>query len=211
MLPLVRLAPRLAVRIGGMVAAFGLIAGFGSVAHANEPLSPNSPTGNYAWQFRSADQRAVAAAVEDMRLRQNARGYGPATLYQNFYNGTVVGGDLTQADCTIYATASGNTSGVTATGTVSSPSLLNSPQVGASTVGNATDGIQTGGTAQPSQGNASSTLTSGVSGTSSTLTSGTINAGGGQLSQVLNQNQANTNSPQTATVANSQACRFVGR
>lgn len=198
--------------VGATMLAFAVVPMVvAGVARANEPLSAYSPTGNFAWQFRAPNERAVRAAVEDMRLRQNARGYGPATLFQNFYSGTTVAGDLVQADCGIQATAVGNTSGTSATGTVSSPSLLNAPQVTAATSGNVTDGVQTGGASSPTQGNTGSTLSSGVSGTSSTLTSGTINAGGGQLSQVLNQAQTNTNSPQTAHVANSQACQFVGR
>lgn len=199
------------MRVGTSAVVVSLVFLAAGPVSANEPLSPSSPTGNYAWQFRTAGERAVRAGIEDMRLRQNARGYGPASLNQNFYNGTVVGGDLTQADCTIYAIATGNTSGASASGTVSSPSLLNAPQVSAATSGNVTDGTQTGGTTQATQGNTGSLLASGVSGTSSILSSGTIDAGGGQLSQVLNQAQSNTNSPQTATVANSQACRFVGR
>lgn len=172
-------------------------------AFANEPISANAPTGNFAWQFRSANERAVRAGIEDMRLRQNAGAFGPASITQNFYN--------TSLDCVLSSSAVGNASNTTAAGTVSSPSLLNAPNVAAGTYGNIRDGLQGGGTSTATQGNAGSNLTSNVSGTTSALTSGTIDAGNGQLSQVLNQGQSNTNSPQSSMVSNSTACQVVGR
>ena len=174
-----------------------------------QPVAANEWSGSYAWQFQSAGQRATAAAIADMIERRRHGGYGPATLTNNNFFGQYVGGDA--ISCGITATATGNAGTTALTGTSSSPNLVNQPAVSASTVGNAGGGLQSGGTSTSQQGNSGSQLSSGVSNTSTALTSGTINAGGGTVSQVLNQTQTNTSSPQTASVTNSQACRFVGR
>lgn len=180
------------------------------VALVAQPLGANEIGGNFAWQFRSAADRAVGAQALDMMLRREAGGYGPASLTQNYT--TNFAGD--QVNCSVNATALGNSGSAGTTGAASSPALGNTPSIFAQATGSslASQGL-TGSLASPlnaTQTNTTSPQSAAVTGTTSQLTANQLQAQGGTLTQALNLTQGNTASPQTANVNNSTACARAG-
>lgn len=166
----------------------------------------NEIGGNYAWQYRSVAERTLALQQLDLMMRRNAGGYS------NFYNSThntYVAGD--QVNCSVAATAAGNTGTTSASGSSSSPTIGNTPSILAQATGSslASQGWPTGGAIAPlnsTQGNTSSPQSAAVSGTTSSLDVANLQSSGGVLTQALNSAQTNTSSPQTATISGSTAC-----
>lgn len=170
------------------------------------PLRANEIVGNYAWQFRSVGERTLGLQQLDLMMRRNAGGYN--SFYNNTYN-TYVAGD--QVNCSVSATAAGNTGTSSASGSSSSPTIGNTPSILAQATGSslASQGWPSGSSVAPlnaTQGNTSSPQSASVSGTTSSLGVSNLQSSGGVLTQALNSNQTNTNSPQTASVAGSTAC-----
>lgn len=186
-------------------AALSLLA-CAAVAMLAAPASANEITGNYAWQFRGVGERTLSLQQLDLMMRRNAGGYN------NFYNSnsnTYVAGD--QVNCSVSATAAGNTGTSSASGSSSSPTVGNTPSILAQATGSslASQGWPSGGAVAPlnsTQGNTSSPQSAAVSGTTSSLGVTNMQSSGGVLTQALNSRQSNTNSPQTASVAGSTAC-----
>lgn len=177
---------------------------------AARPLAANEIGGNFAWQFRTASDRAVAAQALDMMLRREAGGYGPASLTQNYT--TNFAGD--QVNCSVGASAIGNSGSAGTTGAASSPSLGNTPSIFAQATGSsvASQGLS-GSLSSPlnsTQTNTSSPQSAAVAGTTSQLTANQLQAQGGTLTQALNLTQGNSASPQVATVNGSTACARAG-
>lgn len=177
-----------------------------AVALLATPAYANEITGNYAWQFRGVGERTLSLQQLDLMMRRNAGGYN------NFYNSnsnTYVAGD--QVNCSVSATAAGNTGTSSASGSSSSPTIGNTPSILAQATGSslASQGWPSTGAVAPlnaTQGNTSSPQSAAVSGTTSTLGVTNMQSSGGVLTQALNSRQSNTNSPQTASVAGSTAC-----
>lgn len=170
------------------------------------PAGANEIGGNYAWQFRSVGERTLSLQQLDLMMRRNAGGYN--SFYNSTHN-TYVAGD--QVNCSVSATAAGNTGTSSASGSSSSPTIGNTPSILAQATGSslASQGWPSGGAVAPlnaTQGNTSSPQSASVSGTTSSLGVSNLQSSGGVLTQALNSTQANTNSPQTATVAGSTAC-----
>lgn len=170
------------------------------------PAGANEIGGNFAWQFRGVGERTLSLQQLDMMMRRNAGGYN------NFYNSThntYVAGD--QVNCSVSATAAGNTGTSSASGSSSSPTIGNTPSILAQATGSslASQGWPSGSAVAPlnaTQGNTSSPQSASVSGTTSSLGVSNLQSSGGVLTQALNSNQTNTNSPQTAAVSGSTAC-----
>ena len=170
------------------------------------PANANEIGGNYAWQFRGVGERTLSLQQLDLMMRRNAGGYN--SFYNSTHN-TYVAGD--QVNCSVSATAAGNTGTSSASGSSSSPTIGNTPSILAQATGSslASQGWPSGGAVAPlnaTQGNTSSPQSASVSGTTSSLGVSNLQSSGGVLTQALNSTQANTNSPQTATVAGSTAC-----
>lgn len=196
-LGLPRLAQRAAISCSLACAVIAVLA---------TPASANEISGNYAWQFRGVGERTLSLQQLDLLMRRNAGGYN------NFYNSTnntYVAGD--QVNCSVSATAAGNTGTSSASGSSSSPTIGNTPSILAQATGSslASQGWPSTGAVAPlnsTQGNTSSPQSAAVSGTNSTLGVTNMQSSGGVLTQALNSRQTNTNSPQTASVAGSTAC-----
>lgn len=174
--------------------------------------SANEIGGNYAWQFRSATDRALSLQQLEMIQRRAAGGYGPSShTYNTFINGD-------QVNCSVSSQAVGNTGTTGVTGASSSPALANTPSIFAQSTGSsvASQGFPSagGGTlASPlnsTQTNTSSPQSASVSSTSSALNSTGMNSSGGTLTQSVMSSQGNTSSPQTASVLGSTACGQAG-
>ncbi|NKC33394.1 hypothetical protein [Falsiroseomonas selenitidurans] len=194
--------PRTFGRLPQVGLVLGLVIGLAPTA----PVLANEIGGNYAWQFRGVGERTLSLQQLDLLMRRNAGGYN--SYYNNTYN-TYVAGD--QVNCSVSATAAGNTGTSSASGYSSSPTIGNTPSILAQATGSslASQGWPTGGAVAPlnsTQGNTSSPQSATVSGTMSTLDAANLQSSGGVLSQALNSAQTNTNSPQTASVAGSTAC-----
>lgn len=174
--------------------------------------SANEIGGNYAWQFRSATDRALSLQQLEAIHRRAAGGFGPSSYYYNTY----INGD--QVNCSVSAQATGNTGTTGVTGASSSPALANTPSVFAQATGSsvASQGFPSagGGTlASPlnsTQTNSASPQSANVSSTTSALTSSGMNSSGGTLTQSTTNWQGNTSSPQTARVQGSTACGQAG-
>ncbi|WP_304808106.1 hypothetical protein [Falsiroseomonas sp.] len=169
-------------------------------------VAANEIGGNHAWQYRSVADRALALQQLDMMMRRNAGGYN------NFYNSThntYVAGD--QVNCSLAATAAGNTGTTSASGSASSPTIGNTPSILAQATGSslASQGWPSGGAIAPlnaTQSNTTSPQSAAVSGTTSRLDVASLQSTGGVMTQALNSAQTNTNSPQTAAVSGSSVC-----
>ena len=185
---------------------------------------------DHSWQFQTPQDMANLATVATMMQLQRGGYYDsfkPANTTNNILNTTNI---EKQVNCSVGASAVGNsgTNGMTAS--ASSPSISNSGSTGASSLGNTstnsiggepknfvlastsggtpgntlTGGAPSGGTLSNGQTN-SGAQNSSVSNSPTSISSGTVSAGGGTSSQVLNSSQSNT-AGQTASIANSQAC-----
>jgi hypothetical protein len=189
------------------VAAAGLVL-VAVPSHANEPGS------NLGWQFMGPAARSVGVSTLDLMSRQNG---GYFNQWQNNYTyntdnstTTVYGGG--QTNCTLSTTAIGNTGSPTGYSSTASPSVASSPSTSAYAAGNQASGSTTGGggnltaplnTVQDSYG---SPVGASVSGAVSSAGVGQLNSGTSTSSQILNNNQSNTASPTSSSVANSSAC-----
>lgn len=172
----------------------------------------NEIGGNYAWQFRSVADRALALAQLEAMARRAAGGYGSSNNYYNTY----INGD--QVNCSVSAQAVGNSGTTGVTGAASSPALANTPNIFAQATGSsvAAQGFPSAGGGSlnaplnSTQTNNSSPQSASVSATTSALNSSGMNASNGRLSQSVLNTQGNTSSPQTATVNGSTACARAG-
>ncbi|MFA6114188.1 MAG: hypothetical protein WC729_09345 [Sphingomonas sp.] len=161
-----------------------------AIAAAPAPVFANNHGESLAWQFKTSTDRANQAAVLDL-IEKRRGGYYAAPIYNTNI--------ARQYNCSIAATATGNSGAQTA--------LANSPSVAGATstaTGNAnatTIGDGHGGaTVDGSQSN-SGAVSSGVTGATVTNVHGTA-------SQALNSDQANSGN-QTASVQDSRACAFA--
>lgn len=190
------------------------IAGFGMLALvAASPATANEIGGNFAWQFRTPAERAVALQTLDLLARQRAGAFRQESY---FFQNTYVAGD--QVNCSVAANAVGNTGTTTSSGSASSPSVGNTPSIFAQATGSsvAAQGFPAAGGGSLSaplnstQSNVSSPQSAGVTGTTSSVGVNGLSASSGQVTQALNSTQANTGSPQNASVAGSTACGQAG-
>jgi hypothetical protein len=161
-----------------------------TIAIAPAPVLANNYGESLAWQFKTSADRANQAAVLDM-IEKRRGGYYAAPIYNTNI--------ARQYNCSIAATATGNSGAQTA--------VANSPTVtGASSTATGNDSMTTVGEGHGSavidgaQTN-SGTVSSGVTGATVTTVHGTA-------SQALNSDQTNSGN-QTATVQGSNACAFA--
>lgn len=184
----------------------------GITVSAISGAASNEIAGNYAWQFRSVADRALALATLEAMARRAAGGYGTSNNYYNTY----INGD--QVNCSVQAQAVGNSGTTGVTGAASSPALANTPNIFAQATGSslAAQGFPSagGGTLNTplnsTQTNNSSPQSASVSATTSALNGSGMNASNGRLSQSVLNSQGNASSPQTATVNGSTACARAG-
>jgi len=163
---------------------------FGTAVAAAGPASANNLGENSAWQFRTPADKANQAAVLDLIARRRS-GYYAAPIYTTNI--------ARQVNCSIGASAVGNSNGQS--------SVANSPSVSGATstsTGNANtanvDAGRGGGSSSSTQGN-SGQIVSGVTGGTETWVRG-------DARQALNSSQSNSGS-QSASVRNSNACSFA--
>jgi hypothetical protein len=167
-----------------------------------------------AWQFRSANDRAVRAGTVDLIERKQAGQY-QAPVY-NVTNTTNVAGD--QINCDVVATTVGNTGNAMNTGQSGAPSVLNSPSVTSTATGNTSagdaggplNGGGSGGTNSVSttQGVTDSTQSSNVGTTDLGGVSGSVGGSQSDLTQSADNAQSIRSSPLNATIADSAACSW---
>lgn len=161
-----------------------------AMATAPAPVLANNYGESLAWQFKTSADRANQAAILDMIERRRG-GYYAAPIYTTNI--------ARQYNCSIVATATGNSSAQTA--------LANSPTVtGATSTATGNDSATTvgdghGGAAIDGAQTNSGTVSSGVTGATVTNVHGTA-------SQALNSDQTNSGN-QTAAVQDSRACAFA--
>lgn len=160
-----------------------------AIAVAPGPVLANNYGESLAWQFKTSADRANQAAVLDM-IEKRRGGYYAAPIYNTNI--------ARQYNCSIAATAIGNSGAQTA--------LANSPTVtgatSTATGNNSTTSVGDGhGDAAVDGGQTNSgAVSSGVTGATVTNVHGTA-------SQALNSDQTNSGN-QTATVQGSSACAF---
>lgn len=202
-----------------------LLSGAGIVALFGSALSPAHANGwleSRPWQFETSADKANKAAVVDLIERKKGGYYDS---WKTTVNNNVVNNNTTviehQTNCSVTATAVGNTGSNSMSGAASSPNVTNTSSNNANTTGNSnSNGVnQTGpggvvldnNSATPvtivdtNQSNNGSSLGSDVTNSASNSASGPIAANGGTVNQALNSNQSNTGT-QSASVANSTAC-----
>ena len=161
-----------------------------AIAVAPGPVLANNYGESLAWQFKTSADRANQAAVLDM-IEKRRGGYYAAPIYNTNI--------ARQYNCSIAATATGNSGAQTA--------LANSPTVtganSTATGNNSTTTIDDGhGDAAVDGGQTNSgAVSSGVTGA-------TVSNVHGTASQALNSDQTNSGN-QTATVQDSRACAFA--
>lgn len=183
-----RSCPRSVARSSPRSFAF-VAAAFAIGLVAAGPSSANNLGENSAWQFRTSADKANQAAVLDLIARRRS-GYYAAPIYTTNI--------ARQVNCSIGASAVGNSNGQS--------SVANSPSVSGATstsMGNsnsATVDAGRGGGSNSTQGN-SGQIVSGVTGDTETTVRG-------DAWQALNSSQSNSGS-QSASVQNSSACTFA--
>lgn len=201
---------RLFTGVVGAASALALLAGACSVAWAN------GYTEDVPWQFQTSADKANKGALVDLMERKK-HGFFNAPVF-NTTNTTNIG---KQINCSVTATAAGNSASNGQSATNSSPTVTNGATANATTTGNsAINGIGNDpnfpligvnnttssplGSIDNTQGNDGSTLSSGVTGPI-TSTTGTVSGSGGSNSQVLNNDQ-NNSGDQAANISDSTAC-----
>ncbi|HSI16273.1 MAG TPA: hypothetical protein VK980_00785 [Sphingomonas sp.] len=153
------------------------------------PVSANNYGESLAWQFRTTADQANQAAILDLIARHRS-GYYAAPIY----NTTIAH----QVNCSIAASATGNSDGQSA--------IANSPSVtgAASTATGNSNQASTGDSRSQSAVDTSQTndgaVSAGVVGSTNTSVHGTA-------SQALNASQSNSGN-QSANVQGSNACTF---
>lgn len=179
-----------------------------SAASANEPGS------NLGWQFPGAAARSVGVSTLDLMQRHNGGYYNQ---WQNNYTyntdnsvTSIYGGG--QVNCTLTTTSTGNSGSPTGYASTASPSVTSTPSTSSYAAGNQASGTTTGagGTLTAPlntvQDSYRSPVGASVSGTVSSAGVGQLDSGVSTSSQILNNNQSNTSSPTSSSVANSSAC-----
>lgn len=167
--------------------AFSVIAG---IATAPAPLLANNYGESLAWQFKTSADRANQAAVLDM-IEKRRGGYYAAPIYNTNI--------ARQYNCSIAATATGNSGAQTA--------LANSPTVtGATSTATGNDSTTSIGDGHGDAAVDGGQTNSGA--VSSGVTGATVTNVHGTASQALNSDQTNSGN-QTATVQGSSACAFA--
>jgi hypothetical protein len=180
------------------------------------PAVANGLGENPSWQFQTSQDRVNKGAVLDLIERKKG-GYYDA-IKTNINNTTFID---RQYNCSVTALTTGNSGSNATTANTSSPNVSSSGATTANTVANsASNGLaQTSagavlqtGTLVPlgtngidsAQSNSGS-LSSGVSGSSTSASNGAVTAGNGYTDQVLNSQQSNTGTL-TASIQGSTAC-----
>lgn len=165
-----------------------------------------------AWQFRTASETMIRSNSAQMIQRvESGESLGP--LY-TINNTTKIFGD--QIICEIVATSIGNTATTSNVGESGAPSILNSPVVTASAIGNvaggeAGDPLNAGGrtgtnTIEVQQNVNDSSQTSTVGQTDQSWSAGDVGGTSSRLVQRVTNEQSMNNSPLNSSVSNSTAC-----
>jgi hypothetical protein len=185
------------------------------------PAVANGYGENTSWQFETTADKANKALLEDLILRKK-NGY-----YDSFratYNYTTNNYIDHQTNCTVSASAAGNSGSNAVSGQASSPGVDNSSSTGANATGNSSSngyasqgpsGVVLGPDGSPApngsvdnQQDNSGTQTAGVSDSSTSASTGPINASGGRNDQALNSDQSNSGS-QSVNLSGSTACSLA--
>jgi hypothetical protein len=182
------------------------------------PASANGLGENGSWQFQTTQDKVNKGAVLDLIERKKGG-------YYDSFRTTVINNNTTYIDkqfnCGVNATSSGNTGTNGVSAATSSPTVSNTSSTDSSTSANgASNGLaqvglggvvslnpaipQTSNGIDNNQSN-SGTLSSGVSGSSTSGATGAVAANGGSSQQALNSNQTNSGTL-TASVSGSTAC-----
>ena len=154
------------------------------------PALANNYGESLAWQFKTSTDRANQAAVLD--LIEKRRG---GTYAAPIYNTNIA----RQYNCSIAATATGNSGAQTAL--ANSPTVTGATSTATGNVSATTVSEGHGSAAVEGAQSNSGAVSSGVTGATVTKVHGTA-------SQALNSDQANSGN-QTATVQDSRACAFA--
>lgn len=181
------------------------------------PAQANGLSENGSWQFQTTQDKVNKGAVVDLIERKKGGYYDSfkTTINNNTYIDK-------QYNCSLSAYSQGNSGSNGMTASTSSPSTSNSGSTSAGTGANtASNGVSQfglpgvlvalNGTTNPGTGAVANTqsnsgsLSSGVSGSSTSATTGAISANGGRTDQALNSDQNNSGA-QTASVSGSTAC-----
>ncbi len=207
-------------RLGGaLILAFAGSVALATAAQANGWLESRP------WQFDTSADKANKAAVVDLIERKKGGYYDSwkTTVNNNVVtnNNTVI---ESQTNCSVSATAVGNTGTNSMTGAASSPTVTNTSSNNASTTGNSNSSgvnntdpsgvvIDNNGTnpntvVDTNQSNNGSNLSSDVTSSTSNAASGRIAANGGRVNQALNSSQRNSGD-QSASISNSTACALT--
>jgi hypothetical protein len=193
--------------IGGVPSARTmLLAGFIAAVCGIQPMGEALANGWYEsrpWQFDTSADKANKAAVVDMIERKKGGYYDGFSTTINNYNNTNVG---TQINCNNVANATGNEAANSQV--ANSPTVTNTSGVKSSATGN--EANNSGGGDGPGVSNGqenSGTVSSGVTGSTSSSATGPIN--GGPSRQGLNNQQTNSGNQQ-ASINGSTACDMTG-
>ncbi|MES2937116.1 MAG: hypothetical protein V4864_05515 [Pseudomonadota bacterium] len=181
------------------------------------PAWANGLGENGSWQFQTSQDKVNKGAVLDLIERKKGGYYDSfkTTINNNTYIDK-------QYNCSLSANSQGNSGSNGMTASTSSPSTSNSGSTSSSTGANtASNGVSQfglpgvlvalNGATTPGTGAVANTqsnsgsLSSGVSGSSTSATTGAISADGGRTDQALNSDQNNSGA-QTASVSGSTAC-----
>ena len=208
-------------RSGGaiLLAGMGVLILCGCVLASSDAFA-NGWLESRPWQFETSADKANKAAVVDLIERKKGGYYDSfkTNITNNNVNNTYID---RQVNCSVGASATGNSGSNGMSGSASSPTVTNTSSNNANTTGNSNSSgvnntdpagvvIDNNGTnpstvVDTNQSNNGSNLGSGVTNSASNSASGPIAANGGTVNQALNSNQSNTGA-QTATVANRPAC-----
>jgi hypothetical protein len=175
---------------------------------------------NGSWQFQTSQDKVNKGAVLDLIERKKGGFYDSFKTTINNNNITNID---RQFNCSVGATTTGNAGSNGMTASTSSPTTSNTGSTSSGTTANtASNGLNQGGAGgvlvagaggisnppqaviDSNQAN-SGTLSSGISGSSTSATTGAISADGGRTDQALNSLQSNSGT-QTASIQGSTAC-----
>jgi hypothetical protein len=185
-----------------------------------QPAAANGLGENGSWQFQTSQDKVNKGAVLDLIERKKGGFYDSFKTTVNNNNITNID---KQFNCSVGATTTGNAGSNGMTASTSSPTTSNTGTTSSGTTANtASNGVGqngfggvlvagAGGIGMPPQGVVDSnqansgTLSSGISGSSTSATTGAISADGGRTDQALHSLQTNTGT-QTASIQGSTAC-----
>jgi hypothetical protein len=187
---------------------------------ATQHAAANGLGENGSWQFQTSQDKLNKGAVLDLIERKKG---GFFDSFKTNINNTNITNIDKQFNCSVGATTTGNAGSNGMTASTSSPTTSNTGTTSSGTTANtATSGLNQGGAGgvlvagaggisnppqaviDSNQAN-SGTLSSGVSGSSTSATTGAISADGGRTDQALNSLQSNSGT-QTASIQGSTAC-----